>query len=282
MDSLRSQYDLQALLERINLPRATYYDQRKRMKKFDKYAEVKIRIEEIFHKSHETYGYRRVRAILVRQGYSFCLETIRRLMTLLGLKVSVYSKHTSKYSSYRGPVGETAPNIVNQQFDATAPLTVFHTDVTQVKLLDGNWGYLSCVTDEASGEVITAKVSDSPNMHLIDDTLAEFKTRIRPDLEPILHSDQGWQYRQKAYRKALKEMNITQSMSRKGNCHDNAPIESFFNLLKRECLNRIRIENLDELTTAVTDYVYWFNNERISMNKNGLTPVEYRNQVIMV
>ncbi len=158
---------------------------------------------------------------------------------------------------------------------------MFHTDVTQVKLIDGSWGYLSCVTDEASGEVLTAKVSGSPNMHLIDDTLAELKAHIRPDVEIILHSDQGWQYRQKAYRKALEEINITQSMSRKGNCHDNAPIESFFKLLKRECLNRIWIENLGELVTAVADYVYWFNNERISMNKNGLTPVEYRNQAIM-
>lgn len=112
MDSLRSQYKLKALLERIQLSRATYYDQRKRMKQFDKYAEVKARIEEIFHQSRETYGYRRVQAMLSREGHSFCLETIRRIMTLLGLKVSVYSKHTTKHSSYKGPVGQTAPNII--------------------------------------------------------------------------------------------------------------------------------------------------------------------------
>ncbi|KRK49130.1 DDE-type integrase/transposase/recombinase [Secundilactobacillus kimchicus] len=110
----------------------------------------------------------------------------------------------------QGARGQTAPNIIKPKFNATTPLTVFHTNVTKVKLIDGSWGYLFCVTDEASCEVITAKVSGSPNMQLIDDTLAELKVRIRPDLEIILHFDQGWQYRQKAYRKALEEMNIAQ------------------------------------------------------------------------
>ena len=128
MDNLRSKYNLQALLKRLNLPRATYYDQRKRMKQFDKYAEVKMRIEEIFRQSRETYGYRRVQAMLNREGHSFCLETIRRLMTLLGLKVSMYSKHTTKYSSYKGPGTQyhrteiwrhNAPNRVSHWCDAS-------------------------------------------------------------------------------------------------------------------------------------------------------------------
>lgn len=281
MDSLRSQYKLQILLEQFELPRATYYDQRKRMKKPDKYTNVKLFIEHVYHESHETYGYRRVYAMALKAGYTLCRETIRNLMSLLGLKVGVYSKHTSQYSSYKGQVGRIAPNIIKQNFNKTTPLTVFHTDITQIRLVDGKWGYLSCITDEASGEVLVAKASTSPNMALIQDTLDELKSWITPGSAPILHSDQGWQYQQKAYRKALNRMNITQSMSRKGNCHDNAPIESFFNLMKRECLNRIRINNIDELVKVVAEYTHWYNNERISMNKNGLTPVEYRNQTII-
>lgn len=202
-------------------------------------------------------------------------------MSAMGLKVSIYSKHTSKYSSYKGEVGKIAPNVLNQKFDANQPLTVFHTDVTQLRLYNGNWGYISVITDEASKEVMAAVVSSSPNKAMIRDTLDAFESRLSIDSEPILHSDQGWQYQIPYYQMRLKEMGIKQSMSRKGNCHDNAPIESFFNLLKRECLNRYKINDLSQLRRMVCDYVQWFNNERISMNKNGLTPVEYRNQAMV-
>lgn len=202
-------------------------------------------------------------------------------MSAMGLKVSIYSKHTSKYSSYKGEVGKIAPNVLNQKFDAKQPLTVFHTDVTQLRLYNGNWGYISVITDEASKEVMAAVVSSSPNKAMIRDTLDAFESRLSIDSEPILHSDQGWQYQIPYYQMRLKEMGIKQSMSRKGNCHDNAPIESFFNLLKRECLNRYKINDLSQLRRMVCDYVQWFNNEGISMNKNGLTPVEYRNQAMV-
>ncbi|WP_164508384.1 DDE-type integrase/transposase/recombinase, partial [Companilactobacillus kedongensis] len=92
--------------------------------------------------------------------------------------------------------------------------------------------------DQASGEILSYSISLSPNKLLILDTLEKLKQNIDPHLNPILHSDQGWHYQLKYYRDALKTMGIEQSMSRKGNCHDNAPIESFFNLLKRECLYR--------------------------------------------
>ncbi|WP_081106906.1 IS3 family transposase [Lentilactobacillus parabuchneri] len=91
----------------------------------------------------------------------------------------------------------------------------------------------------------------------------------------------GWQYQIPDYQRRLTHMNICQSMSRKGNCHDNAPIESFFNLMKRECLNRYQINDITALRKLVKQYIQWFNNERISRNKNGLTPVEYRNQAMV-
>uniref|UniRef100_UPI001300E05B IS3 family transposase n=1 Tax=Lactiplantibacillus plantarum TaxID=1590 RepID=UPI001300E05B len=96
----------------------------------------------------------------------------------------------------------------------------------------------------------------------------------------IMHSDQGWQYQHKDYQNAMKELRVTPSMSRKGNCHDNAPMESFFNLMKRECLYRTIIDNLEDLKQVVTNYIVWYNTKRISINKNGLTPVEYREQAI--
>lgn len=145
-------------------------------------------------------------------------------MSDMGLKCVIYSKHTSKYHSYKGHVGLIAPNILNQKFKTTQPLTVFHTDVTQVRLYNGEWGYISSITDEASREVIAAIVSASPNKALIQASLDELEHHLKEGIKPTLHSDQGWQYQMVDYRQRLKAMNITQSMSRKDNCHDNAPI----------------------------------------------------------
>ncbi|WP_156127031.1 IS3 family transposase, partial [Paucilactobacillus wasatchensis] len=169
--SLRSQYNFQELLSRLKLPKATYYDRLKREKKPDKYAELKKFIKNLYYKENETYGYRRIHHEAVKHGFPYAEETIRRIMSAMGLKVSIYSKHTSKYSSYKGKVGKIAPNVLNQNFDAKQPLTVFHTDVTQIRLYNGNWGYISAITDEASKEVIAAIVSSSPNKVMIRDTL---------------------------------------------------------------------------------------------------------------
>lgn len=281
VSSLRSRYSLPELLSVLELPRATYYDHLKRDKKPNKYAKVKTFIKKLYYKKHETYGNRRIHDEAVKRGFPYVEETIRRLMSDMGLKVSIYSKHTAQYHSYKGKVGVVAPNILKQQFTAKKPLTVMHTDVTQVRLYNGDWGYISAITDEASREVLVAMVSSSPNKALIQGFLDELKNHLKVGLKPILHSDQGWQYQMPAYRTRLKQLQIRQSISRKGNCHDNAPIESFFNLMKQECLNRYPIDDIDTLRQLVNNYVQWFNNERISRNKNGLTPVEYRNQALV-
>lgn len=281
VSSLRSHYALQELLRALKLPRATYYDRLKRNQKPDKYAKVKVFIQKLYSKTRETYGYRRIHDAAVKHGFKYAEETIRRLMSDMGLKVSIYSKHTAQYHSYKGRIGKVAPNVLKQQFNAKQPLTVFHTDVTQVRLYNGEWGYISAITDEASREVLAAVVGTSPNKALIHATLDKLKPHLRPGIRPILHSDQGWQYQIPDYQRRLTHMNIRQSMSRKGNCHDNAPIESFFNLMKRECLNRYQINDITALRKLVKQYIQWFNNERISRNKNGLTPVEYRNQAMV-
>lgn len=275
--SLRPQYELKALLKELKLPRATYYDRLKRAQHPDKYAKVKAFIKQTYyHESRATYGYRRMHVLTVQAGFSYCEETIRKIMRALGIKCKKYSEHTSGYHSYKGKVGKVAPNILKQRFDAVLPLTVLHTDVTEVALASDSKGYISAITDEASREVLAIIVSNSPNKTLIKDTLDELKNHLMPGSRPILHSDQGWQYQIPAYPNQLELMNIAQSMSRKGNCHDNAPIESFFNLLKRECLNYLKFNTIDELRQSVNDYAQWFNNERISMNIGGMTPVGYR------
>lgn len=280
MDTLRSQYPLKALLKATQLPRATFYDRLHRNHKPDKYSELKVFIKNCFQESHEVYGYRRIHKLAQKANYQVSPNTVLRLMGELGLAVTIYSKHTSGYHSYKGHVGIVNDNLLHQRFDATEPNTVFHTDVTQVKLLNHSWGYISAIIDEASREVITIIVSAHADKTQLWLTIDDFARKYSAGTAAIMHSDQGWQYQLNDYQNAMRELGIVPSMSRKGNCHDNAPIESFFSLMKRECLYRHSIHDLSELKRLVVSYVSWYNTQRISLNKNGLTPVEYREQTI--
>lgn len=268
VDSLRSQYKFDELLNKVGIKRATFYDWQKRSQQPDKYADVKVVIRKAYRDSAETYGYRRMLAETVKAGFPYCEETIRHLMTQMGMKVVVYSRHTAKYSSYKATIGHFAPNKLKQKFVATKVRTILHTDVTQLRLTTGGWAYISAVIGEANDEVLAACASSSPNKALISRTINELKPHLKSSIMPILHSDQGWQYQTKDYQASLASLHIIQSMSRKGNCHDNAPVESFFNLLKREYLKRVNFNNIKDLQAGLNSYVYKFNNERISMNKN--------------
>ena len=140
--------------------------------------------------------------------------------------------------------------------------------------------YISPVIDESSLEIQACQVSYSPNMRLVYDMLAELKQKLPETAQPILHSDQGFQYRHSGYQAKLRQMKIKQSMSRKGNCHDNAPGETIFNLMKREKLNRIKISSLAEMQAVLRDYVYWFNHIRRSNKLKYTTPIKYRNRAL--
>lgn len=273
---------MKELLRKLQLPRATYYDRLKRNYKPDKHAKIKQFIRREFISSGARYGYRRMHQKARDAGFTYAEETIRKIMKALGLKVTLFSKHTSKYSSYKGTVGKVVPNLLNQQFNATKPLTVLHTDITQVALSNGKKGYISTIIDEASKEVLAAIASYSPSNQLIKATLDTAQKQIPAGSHPILHSDQGWQYQVTAYQLRLKQMGIVQSMSRKGNCHDNAPVESFFSLLKRECLNQYTFKNITELRQVLKTYIKWFNHDRISMKTKGLSPISYRTQALAV
>ena len=278
----RPQLPLKVLLNKLHLNRKTYYDNRShRLNRLDKYAAVKGVIKSIFYQeSDETYGYRRMHGALLDQGFSYAPNTVRKLMRQLGLKTRVYSRRTARYSSYAGPAGVIKENILKQRFNETRPYHVLHTDITEYKLTTGKKVYISPVIDEASLEILACQVSYSPNMRLVYDMLAELKQKLPETAQPILHSDQGFQYRHYGYQTKLRQMKIKQSMSRKGNCHDNAPGETIFNLMKREKLNRIKISSLAEMREVLHDYVYWFNHIRRSNKLKYTTPIKYRNRAL--
>lgn len=272
---MRHKYPVSRLIKLIGLKRSTYYECLKRKQRPDKHAKLKQQIKKSFVESGQTYGYRRIHICTQKAGFKACPDTILKLMNQLSIHPTMYNKHTSKYSSYKGSIGKIAPNILGQNFNAKIPYTVLHTDVTQVHLAKNKWAYISSVIDEASRSVLASKVSEHPNKRLINSMLNQLNKKLPKSAIPILHSDQGWQYQISSYQTKLNKLHIIQSMSRKGNCHDNAPIESWFNLLKRECLNRHSFKNIQSLRRTINKYIKWFNNDRISLIHGGLTPAEY-------
>lgn len=138
--------------------------------------------------------------------------------------------------------------------------------------------YFSPILDLYNGEIVSYTISERPNFHLIMDMLEKALTRLPAGSKPILHSDQGWQYQMKLYQERLRKSKIRQSMSRKGNCLDNAVIENFFAILKSELFYIEEFNSYQSLQKGIIDYIQYYNNDRIKQKLKGLSPVQYRTQ----
>lgn len=182
-----------------------------------------------------------------------------------------------KYRSYKGEVGKVASNLIHRDFHATAPNQKWTTDITEFSMF-GQKLYLSPVLDMFNGEIVSYNISDRPHLGQVMDMLDKAFAKIPNGTGLIFHSDQGWQYQHKIYQQRLLEMGIRQSMSRKGNCLDNAIIENFFGLLKSELLYLRKFKDLDEFRDELEKYIYYYNNCRIKGKLKGLSPVQYRVQ----
>ncbi len=259
------------------IARSTYYYWVKQFTRPDKYKEVKEIIKQIFDEHKGRYGYRRITLELKNRSYSINHKTVRRLMIELGLKSLVRMK---KYRSYRGNVGRISPNVLQRDFKASKPNEKWVTDVTEFHLF-GKKLYLSPVLDLFNGEIIAYNIETRPVFPLVTKMLDQAFERLNEGDSPILHSDQGWQYQMTQYQHLLKEHQITQSMSRKGNCLDNAVIENFFGLLKSELLYLQEFESMEHFTLELEKYIYYYNHKRIKIKLKGLSPVQYRIQSLL-
>ncbi|WP_085985485.1 IS3 family transposase [Pseudomonas putida] len=272
--ALRKRYSLTRLLKVADLPRSTYYYQLGVLAAGDQCASLKAAIQEISHRHRGRYGYRRITSTLRSEGQMVNSKKVRRLMVELDLKCTVRLK---KYKSYRGLMGEAAPNILKRDFKAEQPNQKWVTDVTEFKVA-GEKLYLSPVMDLYNGEIVAYHTATRPRFTLVGEMLEAAINRLPAGSNPLLHSDQGWHYRYPDYCKRLKEAGLEQSMSRKGNCLDNAAMESFFGTLKSEYFYRERFENVAELKAGLDEYIHYYNHDRIKMKLNGLSPVAYRVQ----
>ena len=271
MSELRHRFPLNILLKISCLPRSTYYYHLKQSK-VDKYSWVKQEIENIFAENKQRYGYRRILLALRQKGIKLNHKTVHRLMQSMGLQGK---RRKSKYKSYKGEVGEVAPNILCRYFEADEPFEKLATDVTEFAVCDDKV-YLSPILDLYNNEVISYSISLSPNFEQTREMLQGLFDKLPQGATPILHSDQGWQYQMKEFQRQLQEHNIIQSMSRKGNCLDNSVMENFFGRLKVEMFYGEKFQTVDEFVHCLKEYIHYWNNERISLTLNGMSPVGYR------
>jgi putative transposase len=267
-------------------PKATYHYIRKQSKRPDKdkvYKDALLKLRE----KNKDYGYKRLTPELKKLGYHINRKKVLRLMRELGILVTAFSHKSRKYKSYKGTVGKVASNRLKRRFNTSVPHQKITTDTTEFKYyyMDqlGNTQtgrlYLDPYMDLFNSEIISFQITKRPNGESMMEAL---KTAIERTNDCIFrrtfHSDQGWAYQMKRYSKTLKDNDIFQSMSRKGNCYDNSPMENFFSILKQEMYYGQTYHSFEELAESITTYINYYNEERIKEKLGWLSPVQYRSQ----
>ena len=262
------------LLKLAELPRSSYYYAVERIKATPNYAEEREAIHIICQEHKGRYGYRRVTPALREKGFVTNHKLVMKLMKAEGLTCQLRKK---RYRSYAGQVGKVAPNLLNRDFTAKQPNQKWTTDVTEFKLF-GKRLYLSPILDLFNGEVVSYNFSTSASFELVMTMLKKALQGLPEKSGLILHSDQGWPYQMRSYQNLLAEKGVRQSMSRRGNCYDNAVIENFFGMLKSEFFKHQKFDSIEDFQEKLIAYLNYWNNDRIKVKLNGLSPVAYRTQ----
>lgn len=264
------------LLKIAKLAKSTYYYTCNKLDKDTKNDEVMNKIIEIYYNHFGRYGYRRITAELINQGFQINHKKVQRLMIKMGLYSIVRKKR--KYSSYQGTVGKVAENLIKREFEASRPNEKWFTDVTEFNLR-GEKCYLSPILDAYGQFIVAYNISRNPNLEQIKDMLSKAFSNSLNFKDLIFHSDQGWQYQHQSYQNSLKERGILQSMSRKGNSMDNGLMENFFGILKTEMFydQEDNYKTLNDLITAINNYIHYYNYDRIKIKFKGCTPNQVRN-----
>jgi len=222
------------------------------------------------------YGYRRMKVLLSKK-YSICVnhKRLRRLMKQYNLSAVIRRKKINRMY-HRDKEANIAPNLLNRCFQAQKPGEKYVTDITYIPIPNG-MAYLSAVIDLFNNEVVAYKVSTCLDTSLSVDVIKDLKKK-RSIKGAILHSDQGIHYTNNEYTQLLKEMKVRQSMSRKGNCWDNACVESFFGHFKCECvkIRKKALKSLHNVVEIVDEYISFYNNERIQSKLREMAPIPYR------
>lgn len=264
------------MLDKLELSKSTYYRYAGgKNLKADRWAEVRPLIHEAFRRTPNGLGYRQIAmALRAEQGLAISGKTVLKLMREEGLVCRIRRK---RYNSYRGEEGKIAKNVLDRDFATETPMEKLVTDVTEFKVA-GAKAYLSPVMDLYNNEIVAWSVTRSANMS----QTMEMLDGLEPLLQgpALLHSDQGWQYQQLSFQKRLEELGLTQSMSRKATCLDNACMEGFFGHLKDEFYRGKSFDSFESFKEQLDAYIVYWNTKRYQARLKGMTPVQYRGHSI--
>lgn len=258
----------------FGISRAAYYAWRKRIDQPDPQAERKKHIQDAYEASKKTYGYRRIGEWLrQKRGMIINHKAVLRLMNQLSIH-SVARQRKGFTKTSRLETYHHYENVLDRDFTATRPNQKWVTDITYIATQQG-WAYLSTIKDLFGGFIVAHLMSLSNSVGLVTRTLKLAKEQEKVTDGLILHSDQGHQYTSHAYHVLALQYSITPSMSRRGNCWDNAPMENFFGHLKEEALRQFKTPSFEEAKQIVDEYIHFFNYERIRL-KTRQTPYQVR------
>ncbi|WP_409299371.1 IS3 family transposase [Peribacillus sp. SCS-26] len=274
---LKETFQLKDVLDRVCIPESSYYYHIKAMKQENPDQELEECIQLIFSEHDGNYGYRRIHLELKRRGFQVNHKRVQRIMKKIGLKATKFTRKSRKYSSYKGKVGNIAKNRIKRRFHTKVCHQKLTTDITEFKCSDGLKLYLNPIMDMCNGEILSYGISMRPTLELALKPLVEALDIVKDSkFRTTIHSDQGWHYQHNMWVKTLKENKVFQSMSRKGNCLDNSPMENFFGLMKQEMYYGEDLRSYEELKTRIEKYINYYNYKRIKKKLAGMSPVEYR------
>lgn len=232
---------------------------------------------ELYIEVQGIYGYRRMKLNVnkkLKKKYNH--KRIYRLMKSVNMK-SVIRKKKKNYIPSTPQI--TAENVLNREFHADKPNQKWLSDVTEFKLTDGTKAYLSAIYDLYDNSIVTYLLGRSNNLMLVFETFDQAVV-ANPDTNPLFHSDRGFQYTHKMFRKKLDDIGAIQSMSRVGKCIDNGPMEGFWGIIKSEMYYLQKFKDFDQLQEAIDKYMVFYNTRRLQEKLKGLAPMEYRNQTL--
>ena len=275
IELLNNQYSLKILCKIANVSVSGFYSWKKRAVNNNN-KEIENLISKIFFEYKGKIGIRRIKMELERKYNQIVnKKKIQRIKQKLGLKTQIRRKRNNYQGYLRSEKWCIADNILNRQFRQNSANRAYSTDVTYLITKNSRY-YLSVIKDLCTKEVVAYKVSNKHDLALILGTLEQMPKQN----DAIMHSDRGGLYTSFQYIQKLKELNLIRSMSRSGNCLDNAPIESFFGHLKDE-IEYKKCKTLDEIRAKIDEYMYYYNNNRYQWGLNKMTPLEYKNLIAL-
>lgn len=268
---------IQRLCQLFGVSKSGYYAWLNRQD-LDRSAADKRLVSKVYQRYDGAYGYRQLQLFLWQdEGVWMNHKKVLRLMQLLGIQSRVRKKRGYTYTA--DTAGLVAENVLKQNFAAVKPNEKWVTDITQYRIGE-RWLYLSAVKDLFNNEIVAYEIGEHPDKELVQRTFKKAFRKRKDVTGVVIHSDRGAPYTSHLYHDMLPKVGAQISMSRGGNCYDNASIESFFSHLKTEGLYLYSIRTFDEAQKRIEKYIRFYNTKRPQRKLNKLTPVEYRRQFV--